>query len=648
MPAEKKCIIEELGEGDLLLPGLVNTALVANDRIKYYFTLLQTACDRADHPNREFPTLRMERESAGVENAALDDVVAGTRVSGIGVYSVPCAGEIFAAVRGYMQEMALPVISRGGQGVEAFESRLSALLAELPKSDAEPVAGSVIWSITSGDRSAGDSLHLLVMDLHKELNALQRSISRENIDGAQTYLLGDGDADRVAVFMAGLNRTAPLKFDHPGLGTTATRTGRKLVLQNDIGLTDAHVLVITVEEMTVTITYTDVHMPRLQFFHSLFEAWDVAWEDTLSRRGSTRLEENLYHLSVGRYTARDESDLRAFLMHLGSRLVFLIDWNRARKRLGNFLRNKDAVTVLKRAADNEYGHMAFLKLGGERLIYDALELAAGMPLRYGEPLHQILGREKTVEYLQWVLRTASVGLCTNRSLLLVQDEIKAELLGYFRSAREKLLEVCEEHAVLAVEVATVLRDSLLVLQRGGEIDFICRSAQRAKRWERRADEYVTTVRSLSRRIEAAEFFFELIGVADDVVDCLEEACFFVTLVPSFTRSPGVYGELGNLAEIALMQGQEFVKALIAVQCVHRGGDREDMQVFLEAVDRMVGLEQECDEALRQAEKRILLESTDYREMRVAFELARTIEESTNASMKAAYILRDNILEGMGR
>ncbi len=648
MPAEKKCIIEELGEGDLLLPGLVNAALVANDCIKYYFTLLQTARDRADHPNREFPTLRMERESAGVENAALDGVVAGTRAKGTGMYSVPYAGEIFAAARGYMQEMALPVVSRGGPGAEGFESRLSALLAELPESDAESVSGDVIRSITSGDRGAGDSLHLLVMDLHRELNALQRSISQENINGAQTYLLSDGDRDRVAAFMAGLNRTAPLKFDHPGLGTTATRTGKKLVLQNDIGLTDAHVLVVTVEEMTVTVTYTDVHMPRLQFFHSLFEGWGVAWEDTLSRRGSTRLEENLYHLSVGRYTARDEADLRAFLTYLGSRLVFLIDWNRARKRLRNFLRNKDAVVVLKWAADNEYGHMAFLELGGERLIYEALELAAGMPLRYGEPLHQVLGREKTVEYLQWALKAASVGLRTNRSLLLVQDEIKAELLGCFRSARENLVEVCEEHAALAVEVATVLRDSLLVLQRGSDIDFVCRSARRAKHWERRADEYVTTVRSLSRRIEAAEFFFELIGVADDVVDSLEEACFFATLVPSLTRSPSIYAELGHLAEIALMQGQEFVKALIAVRCVHRGENREDVQVFLEAVDRMVGLEQECDEALRQAEKTILLESADYREMRVAFEIARTVEESTNASMKAAYILRDNILEGMGR
>ena len=40
---EKYEILEELGEEKLLLPALVNAALMANDRIKYYFTLIQAA-----------------------------------------------------------------------------------------------------------------------------------------------------------------------------------------------------------------------------------------------------------------------------------------------------------------------------------------------------------------------------------------------------------------------------------------------------------------------------------------------------------------------------------------------------------------------------------------------------------------------------
>lgn len=647
MPAEKKTIIEELGEEELLLPGLVNAALIANDRIKYYFTLLQTACGHADHPDREFSSLRIERESADIENPLLDNVVAGTKKSGQDMYAIPSTDEIFEAIRTFMRDMSLPILTGGYGDPSAIEERLDSLLAALPSSADEQIPKKTIEMITSANRSAGDSLHLLVLDLHRLLNEMQRDLSRETIDGARTYLLGEGDRELVAAFMKGVNRTAPLKFDHPGLGTTATRSGDKLVIQNDIGLTDAHVLVVSVAGMTVAITYTDNHMQRLQFFQSLFEKQGVRWSDTLSRRGTDELEENLYHLSVGTFTAENAADLGAFLTHLGSRLVFLIDWNRARKRIRNFLRNSDAIAVLKWAAENEHGHMAFLNLGGERLVYEALDLAAGYPIRYGEPLHQMLGREKTMEYFRWVLRTASNGLVTGRSRLLVQDEIKAELLGYFRSAREELMAICEEHATLSIEVATVLRDSLLVIQQGENGEHIARNARRAKRWERQADELVVRVRGLSRRIETAEFFFELIRTADDILDSLEEACFFATLAPADSISPRISKELGEMADLALIQGQEFVKALIAVQFVQRGtGRRDEMQQFLEAVDRMLGLEQECDEALRNTEKTILEESRDFREMRITIEMARSIEESTNAAMKAAFIIKDNILEGI--
>jgi hypothetical protein len=53
----KKNILKELGEDELLLPELVNAALAANDRIKYYFTLLQAARSSALHPDNEFPGL---------------------------------------------------------------------------------------------------------------------------------------------------------------------------------------------------------------------------------------------------------------------------------------------------------------------------------------------------------------------------------------------------------------------------------------------------------------------------------------------------------------------------------------------------------------------------------------------------------------
>jgi uncharacterized protein Yka (UPF0111/DUF47 family) len=635
---EKKNILKELGEEELLLPELVNAALGANERIKYYFTLLQTAQSRALHPDREFSSLKIERETAGIENALLDTVVQGAQELGSGTYRIPYAGEILSAIKGCMHEMSVPILAQ--EKAHDYDKRLTELLEGWPDGGEETLSEQFLQRITSGDRKSGDSLHILVMDMHRTLNSMQGELSQENIDGAMTYLLEEDDRVLVGAFMAGVNRTAPLKFDHPGLGTTATRIGPRLVIQNDIGLTDAHMLVVNIEGMTASIVHTDIHMPRLKFFQSLFDTWDMKWEDALSKRGSDRFEKDVYHLLTGRYTARDFGDLEAFLTHLGSRIVFLIDWNRSRKRLGDFLPDKDCIAVLKWAADNEVGHIAFFNLGGERIIYDALLLS--MPR--AEPLHQIMGNEKCMEYFKWVLKTAASGLLTGNSRALIQDEIKAELSGQLGSEYEELMGMCEEHASLIIEAATAVNDS--ILQRNG--DFTARSAQKVRGWEGQADELVKKVRTLSRRIEEASFFATLINASDDAFDHLEEASFFATLILPDALPREVHTDLSRMAEIAQRCSQEFLKALISAREVHKGYSRDEMADFLGASDSVMNLEKECDEARRKTLQGILTESEGDKRFLVCFELARSIMASTGSLVNAAGIMHDNILENMRR
>jgi uncharacterized protein Yka (UPF0111/DUF47 family) len=644
--AGKSGIIRELGENGLLLPEMVNNGLNANDQVKYFFTLLQTAQSHADHPNLEFTNLSRERETAGIESDIFDRVVAGAKKTGHAIYQVPELIAVLGEVRRCFVTMQLPIVTNGLPEANDYDLRMEKLLDELPVTHEDAISGRTIADITMGDPAGPDSLHLLLMDMHKSLNKLQKMISTENIAGAMTYNLQEQDKGFIQAFMSGLNRTAPLKFDHAGLGTTATRTNNRLVLQNDIGLTDAHVLVIHVEPEQINITYTDIHMPRLQFFQGLFDSWNVKWEDTRSRKGDEDFEKKLYHLSTGYFYAKDVEEQRKFLEFFGSRIVFLIDWNRARKRLRSFLPNKDCVTVLRWAAEHEVGHVGFLQLGGDKLIYDGLEMAARIPLRYGEPLYQILGRERTIEYFQWVLNAATKGLLANHSRLLIQDEIKAELLRYFHSAHENLMEICEQHATLTVEVAMAVRDALLHIQRKENSQFTERTARRAKIWESEADSLVSKVRSLSMRFEAARQYTDLINVADDALDFLEEASFFTTLVPRSTHSEKMLKEIVMLGDIAVKGCQEYLKAVIASQYVHKGYSREEMQDFIRAIDGVISTEREADEALRNAEKVILAETTDYKELRVFFEIARVIEESTNSLMKAAFVLRNNILESL--
>src|SRR4029450_11729887 len=70
-------ILETLGETSLLLPESINRALAANDRIKYFLTLLQSARDHANRPDADPPSLRREREASGVDDSSFDDVASG-------------------------------------------------------------------------------------------------------------------------------------------------------------------------------------------------------------------------------------------------------------------------------------------------------------------------------------------------------------------------------------------------------------------------------------------------------------------------------------------------------------------------------------------------------------------------------------------
>ena len=646
MLLEKLSIVEELGEKELLVPGLVNSALIANNKIKYYFTLLQSAREKAQQPEKEYSNLKTERITAGENDTSLDTVVNSAMKVEEDSYLIPGSGKIIDSILWCMDEMIKPLLISSRVDAAEFSVRLEQLRSEVTSVNTELVTGELIQRITSGNRDKGDSLHLLVMDMHHELNQLQKAVAVEMIDGASTYMLEKDDKELIKAFMAGVNRTAPLKFGHPGLGTTATRADGKLLIQNDIGETDAHVMVIDVHERDASITYTDIHMPRLLFFQSLFERFDVEWADTVSRSGKHTLKSGVYHLSVGIFRAENNADAVSFLDHLGSRIVFLIDWNRARKMLKNFMKNRDAIDLLKWAADNDIGHRGFLVLGGEKLVFDSLEMVSRVPIHYGEPLSQVIGREKTIEFFQWSMKRATSGLLENQAHMLLQDEIKTEMLRYFRTVQQELFELCSEHVSFTVEVAISVSDTVIQLLYGGETDLPERSARRNKLWESRADDIVNKVRALSRRTEAADFFVKFIVLSDDVLDYLEEASYLLTLAPANVRSKKIMMEISNMAELAREGCQEFLKALYSSQFVRSNFNQEEMQYFLMSVTRIFNIEEDCDVALRKIRRTILAQSADHRESLVALELANNIERSTNSLMIAALTLREDIFENI--
>ena len=643
---DKTSIVASLGERKLALPRMVNEALGANDRIKYLFTLLQAARHQVDDPMAIPPRLRNERLQAGIDDVSLDDVPGESQRVDADTYRLPALPKIMNALRHDVAVM-VRAIQAGEDELEpllrsSIGQRASTLLLEQLQSQGELIRGSSIDALTRARRDEGDSAHLLVMDMHKALNRLQQALAGEMLDGAAVYELEPGDRVVVQAFMKGLRRTAPLKFDHPGLGTTATRSQSRLVIQNDIGTTDAHVLVIHVEKLLCTLNYTDVHLARLLFFQSLFARHGVQWEDTRSVRDQA-MDDGLYHLALGRYEAKDERDLLDYVAFLGSRIVFLIDWNKARKRLRRLASKRMSLRLLRWAADEDIGHMAFLRLGGERVVFEALDFAARGELHPGQSLEDLLGTARTTEFLKFVLRTASEAARSGRPDSLVIDEIRAELLRQVRGSGVGLLDLIAEHAALVVEISAGVRDALQGLRDGSGSADAVRLAARAKAWESDADRLLNEARGTTVASEEARFLKSFIEHADDVADDLEEGAFFVTLLDPGPDLAHVLEALIELGHLLATGSQELVKALAVLRSGTPGVSREDAVDFLEAIHRIAGVEREADTARRRVAAMLARSAIPPPQIYVASECAARLERASDVLLSIAFSLRDHVL-----
>lgn len=634
----KQAVIAELGEREILAPEFIARSLEANDRIKYYFALLQTARDNADSPRVPVIDLKAERIASQLDDDWLDDVVAGTRKAQAGTYCVPRGPELLRRIKAEIVVMldCLPAAER-----DQLQARADKL--ELPEPHQGAISGRLILAMTSSDRKTGDSLHLVVMDAHKAINRLQAATAQETVAGAKAHGLSAAGRLRVEAFMQGLNRTAPLKFDHPGLGTTATEHEGRLLIQNDIGTTDAHVLVVRVERLAVTVTYTDVHRARLGFFKSLLDTFDVAWETT-EERSSETLALGQYILATGRFVAHDKAGILRYLDHLGSRIVFLIDWNRARKRLRTFIGKERAIAVLKWAADNDFGHRALLEVGGERALAEAVEYAAGNRLRYGERLDRMIGEASTIAFLKDSLRLSSLGLQQHRSRRNIKDEIKACLRSAFEKERLHVFDLAAEHAAIGFDLASALVEALTRRDSAQNRGWLARFVARASMWEKRADQLLNEARDDIRRFTRPRSLLEFLEHGDDAVDELEEAAVLVELVKLTGLTAPQIARLQALAELALSSTQELVRAIDCAATVTRSDIRDDLDEFMVALERLIEIEHGADDGLRSFRRWLIECVTDQRQLMALRELAQAIENTTDACLHAGQALRTYLID----
>lgn len=628
-----------------MLPAWVKAALGANDRLKGYLTVFQAASAHAAHPAGEVPDLARELAAAGLDGAWLHDVAAAARRVDEDLL-LPDMPRLVRSVEEDLGTMARPVLETAGDS--AVAARVKHWLDWLRALPPDRLSARHLDALTRGRRGDGDSVHLLVMDLHKRINRLAGELASEVIAGANVWDLQPRDRTRVAAFMRGLNRTAPLKFDHPGLDTAATRHGERLLLQNDIGTNDAHVLVLQVADRTVALTYSDLHRIRFEFFQSLLAPFGAKWSQVESRTDPALNQGTAYSVGSAQFDCADEAALEAALEGIGSRIVFLIDWNRARKRLQAFVGKDEAIAVLAEAARLDIGHRAWLQAGGERLVFAAMQAAGEGAFQIGDRLDEVIGKADAQAFLLAVMQLACDALRRGQPAALVADETRMLLAQHVRQ-RTSEFDLLAEHAAYCHSLAQAVSDGLAHgAERSGKA--ACELASRSKAWERKADHLVMQAREKAERQPRWRPVARLIEQSDDVADALEEAAFLISLTAEQHANgwnDHVRKLLARLASTVLQAAQDQVKALAIARTLSTNSEAGDNDAFLRATWRVLQAERQCDSLLREARRVIIGAVHDAPALMLANDLAAVLELTSDRQLAAAYALRDLAFDKAG-
>ncbi len=112
-------IVDFLGERALVLPALLATALVANERAKYVLTMLQMAASQAENPQASPPSLRADREACGITEPKFDRAIAQAEHDGSGNYHIPGAQRLIALLDEALRAMLAPLDVAGKDAADA-------------------------------------------------------------------------------------------------------------------------------------------------------------------------------------------------------------------------------------------------------------------------------------------------------------------------------------------------------------------------------------------------------------------------------------------------------------------------------------------------------------------------------------------------
>jgi uncharacterized protein Yka (UPF0111/DUF47 family) len=353
-------------------------------------------------------------------------------------------------------------------------------------------------------------------------------------------------------------------------------------------------------------------------------------------------EESAFFLVTGLHESARSEDRDAYLTALGASLVFLIDWNKTRKLLRNWVSKEDAVHILEWAARHRIGHRGFLELGGEELLGAAVRNAAPTRIGFGERLDHVLGREAAMDFLKDALRISTEALLARQSSKLARDRIGAELVRHLDRVDGMLLATVLRQIGLAHDIAVAILCH--VSDENPNASSARLLAERASRIEQKADRIAIEARSEITRLNARPVIADLVDRVEEAVDELEQAAFIASLMPGLTE-PTAKSILVALSSVAVTATEVAASGLAAAAEVQEGR-RVDSEDALAAVARLIDAEHDADAKERDITARILAGKFDVAVSLSVLELARAVERSTDRLAGFGHLLRRYVMSDL--
>jgi len=115
MPAKTE-IVDFLGDKALVPPGLLDAAIIGNERAKYVLSLLQMAASYSERPQQAAaPSLQTDREACGIHDTSFDRSVAETIGDGQGNFHIHVAQRLAGILDDALEVMLAPLALVAGE-----------------------------------------------------------------------------------------------------------------------------------------------------------------------------------------------------------------------------------------------------------------------------------------------------------------------------------------------------------------------------------------------------------------------------------------------------------------------------------------------------------------------------------------------------